>query len=225
MRTSKSLISAAVGVGLATGLYGISFGALSVAAGLDICQTQLLSLLMFSGGSQFAFVGVIASGGLSSVPAAVLSAWLLGIRNGFYAIQMAPILDISGWRKVIGAQVTLDESTAVSLSREDPTQRKAGFWLTGLSVFVFWNLLTLAGAFAGGLIGNPEQYGLDAAAAAAFVGLVWPRIKGLLSSISASLALVVAVVSSIWLPAGIPVIVAGLVVVALANLVYRGGDQ
>lgn len=225
MRLSKSVVSASVGVGLATGLYGISFGALSVAAGLDIWQTQVLSLLMFSGGSQFAFVGVIASGGLASVPAAVLSAWLLGIRNGFYAIQMAPILEVRGWRKPVAAQLTIDESTAVSLSREDSSERKAGFWLTGLAVFVFWNLLTLAGAFAGGLIGNPEQYGLDAAAAAAFVGLVWPRIKGLLSSVSASLALVVAVVSSIWLPAGIPVILAGLVVVVLANLVYRSGDR
>lgn len=222
---SKSVVSASVGVGLATGLYGISFGALSVAAGLDIWQTQVLSLLMFSGGSQFAFVGVIASGGAASVPAAVLSAWLLGIRNGFYAIQMAPILDLSGWRKLIGAQVTLDESTAVSLSRDDVTERKAGFWLTGLAVFVFWNLLTLAGAFAGGLIGNPEQYGLDAAAAAAFVGLVWPRIKGLLTSVSACLAIVVSVVSSIWLPAGMPVILAGLVVVAFANILYRGGDR
>lgn len=225
MTPSRSVISASVGVGLATGLYGISFGALSVAAGLDIWQTQVLSLLMFSGGSQFAFVGVIASGGVASVPAAVLSAWLLGIRNGFYAIHMAPILEIRSLRRLVGAQLTIDESTAVSLSREGVPERKAGFWLTGLAVFVFWNLLTLAGALAGGLIGNPEQYGLDAAAAAAFVGLVWPRIKGLLTSISASLALVVAVASSIWLPAGIPVILAGLVVVVLANILYRGGDR
>lgn len=225
MTPSRSVISASVGVGLATGLYGISFGALSVAAGLDIWQTQVLSLLMFSGGSQFAFVGVIASGGVASVPAAVLSAWLLGIRNGFYAIHMAPILEIRSLRRLVGAQLTIDESTAVSLSREGQPERKAGFWLTGLAVFVFWNLLTLAGALAGGLIGNPEQYGLDAAAAAAFVGLVWPRIKGLLTSISASLALVVAVASSIWLPAGIPVILAGLVVVVLANIFYRGGDR
>jgi len=225
MKTGNSVRAASLGVGVATGLYGISFGALSVAAGLDIWQTQVLSILMFSGGSQLAFVGVIATGGVASVPAAVVSAWLLGIRNGFYAIHMAPILEIKGCRRLVGAQLTIDETTAVSLSRDELAERRQGFWLTGVAVFVFWNLLTLLGAFAGGLIGNPEQYGLDAAAAAAFVGLVWPRIKGLFSSISASLALVVAVVSSVWLPAGLPVILAGLIVIVLANIFYRRGEQ
>ncbi len=222
MKSANSVRAASVGVGIATGLYGISFGALSVTAGLDIWQTQVLSLLMFSGGSQFAFVGVIASGGLGSVPSAIVSAWLLGIRNGFYAIRMAPILDLQGWRKPLAAQLTIDESTAVSLSRDGVEDRRKGFWYTGISVFIFWNLLTLLGAFAGELIGNPEQYGLDAAAAAAFVALVWPRLEGLLTSVAAIVALVVAVFTSIWLPAGLPVILAGLAVVILANLIYRG---
>lgn len=189
---------------------------------MDIWQTQVLSLLMFSGGSQFAFVGVLASGGMGSIPSAIVSAWLLGIRNGFYAIRMAPILDLKGWRKPVAAQLTIDESTAVGLSREGAREMRQGFWYTGIAVFVFWNLMTLIGAFAGELIGNPEQYGLDAAAAAAFVALVWPRLKGLMTSAAALIALVVAVLTSIWLPAGVPVIIAGLTVVALANLTYRG---
>jgi predicted branched-subunit amino acid permease len=222
MNATSSVRSASIGVGIATGLYGISFGALSVTAGLDIWQTQVLSLLMFSGGSQFAFVGVLASGGMGSVPSAIVSAWLLGIRNGFYAIRMAPILDLKGWRKPVAAQLTIDESTAVGLSREGIGEMRKGFWYTGIAVFVFWNLMTLIGAFAGQLIGNPEQYGLDAAAAAAFVALVWPRLKSLLTSAAAVIAFVVAVLTSIWLPAGVPVILAGLTVVVLANLTYRG---
>jgi predicted branched-subunit amino acid permease len=222
MKTSGSVRATSIGVGVATGLYGISFGALSVAAGLDIWQTQVLSLLMFSGGSQFAFVGVIASGGFTAIPSAIVSAWLLGVRNGFYAISMAPVLDLKGWRVPVASQLTIDESTAVSLSRELPKERKEGFWTTGLAVFVFWNLLTLAGAFAGETLGNPEQYGLDAAAAAAFVGLVWPRLKGLLNSGVAVIALITAVVTSLFLPAGLPVIVAGLVAVAIANVFHKG---
>lgn len=222
MKTSASVRATSIGVGVATGLYGISFGALSVAAGLDIWQTQVLSLLMFSGGSQFAFVGVIASGGVAAVPSAIVSAWLLGVRNGFYAISMAPVLDVKGWRVPIASQLTIDESTAVSLSRETPKERKQGFWTTGLAVFVFWNLLTLAGAFAGESLGNPEQYGLDAAAAAAFVGLVWPRLRGLLNSSVAVVALITAVATSVFLPAGLPVIVAGLVAVIVANIFHRG---
>ena len=225
MNKSSSVRAASIGVGLATGLYGISFGALSVAAGLDIWQTQVLSLLMFSGGSQFAFVGVLASGGFGSIPSAVVSAWLLGVRNGFYAIRMAPILETRGWCKPIAAQLTIDESTAVSLSRDGVDERRKGFWFTGIAVFIFWNLLTLVGAIAGELIGNPEQYGLDAAAAAAFVGLVWPRLKSLFTSLSALVALAVAVVASLWLPAGLPVIVAGVVVLALANVFYREGRE
>jgi predicted branched-subunit amino acid permease len=111
------------------------------------------------------------------------------------------------------------------LSREGTEERRKGFWLTGIAVFVFWNLLTLVGAFAGELIGNPEQYGLDAAAAAAFVGLVWPRLKSLMTSASALVAMAVAVIASVWLPAGVPVIVAGLVVIALANIFYREGRE
>ncbi len=221
MNASSSVRAASIGVGIATGLYGVSFGALAVTAGLDLWQTQVLSLLMFSGGSQFAFVGVLASGGFGSVPSAIVSAWLLGIRNGFYAIRMAPILDLKGWRKPVAAQLTIDESTAVSLSREGSIEMKQGFWCTGIAVFVFWNLMTFIGALAGELIGNPEQYGLDAAAAAAFVALVWPRLQGVLTSLAAVVALVVAVLTSMWLPAGVPVIVAGLAVVILVNLIYR----
>ena len=221
MNASSSVRAASIGVGIATGLYGVSFGALAVTAGLDLWQTQVLSLLMFSGGSQFAFVGVLASGGFGSVPSAIVSAWLLGIRNGFYAIRMAPILELKGWRKPVAAQLTIDESTAVSLSREGSIEMKQGFWCTGIAVFVFWNLMTFIGALAGELIGNPEQYGLDAAAAAAFVALVWPRLQGVLTSLAAVVALVVAVLTSMWLPAGVPVIVAGLAVVILVNLIYR----
>ena len=219
--TSKASVRAnSIGVGLATGLYGISFGALAVAAGLDIWQTQVLSLMMFSGGSQFAFVGVLASGGVAAVPSAIVSAWLLGIRNGFYAIRMAPVLGLRRRSLVVASQLTIDESTAVALAQESKEDQREGFWTTGIAVFVFWNALTLLGALAGSFIGKPETYGLDAAAAAAFIALVWPRIKSLLESLTAVIALVVAAVSSIWLPVGVPVMVAGLVAVIIANLAH-----
>jgi predicted branched-subunit amino acid permease len=200
-----------LGVGLATGLYGVSFGALSVAAGLDVWQTQVLSLLMFSGGSQFAFIGIIAASGLGSVAvgAAVVSAWLLGIRNGFYAVRMAPILQRVGLQKLIPALLTIDESTAVATAQVNPSEQRKGFWLTGLAVFVFWNLATLFGAFLGDAIGDPGTWGLDAAAAAAFLGLIWPRLKERQSLAVAALSMVIAVVLTPLLPAGVPVLVAG----------------
>lgn len=200
-----------IGVGIATGLYGISFGALSVAAGLDLWQTQLLSLLMFSGGSQFAFVGVMATGGAASLPAAIASAWMLGVRNGFYALQMKPLLIPLGIKLPFAAQLTIDESTGVATAQNEPLNQRRGFWLTGLAVFVFWNLLTLLGAVLGSSIGDPSAYGLDAAAAAAFLALLWPRLKARQPLIVATAAALVAVVLTPWLPAGFPILLAALV--------------
>jgi predicted branched-subunit amino acid permease len=200
-------------VGFATGLYGISFGALSVAAGLDFWQTMALSLLMFSGASQFAFVGVIATG--AGVVPAVLSSWLLGVRNGFYAIRLAPVLSLSGILKPIGAQLTIDESNGVSLSQEpDPSKQRQGFWLTGIAVFVFWNLLTAAGALLGSVIGDPADWGLDAAAGAAFLGLIWPSLKESKLLLLAVVSAFTATLLSKFVPAGIPVLLTAGVAVA-----------
>ena len=229
MARQSSVTSVSIGVGLATGVYGISFGALSVAAGLDIWQTQVLSLLMFSGGSQFAFVGVIAAaGGVASggavIGAAIVSAWLLGIRNGFYAVRMAPLLGRVGLGKLVPALLTIDESTAVSMGQQDLKDQVKGFWLTGAAVFVFWNLMTLLGAVLGDALGDPRAWGLDAAAAAAFLGLLWPRLKEKQALAVAVAALFIATLTTPYLPAGVPVLLAGLaaVVVGVWNLL---GDK
>lgn len=209
----SALLLTSVSVGFATGLYGISFGALAVAAGLDVWQACVLSLLMFSGGSQFAFIGVISGAGASALPAAIVSAWMMGVRNGFYAVAMAPILQLRKLNRVVGAQLTIDESTGVALSQTEPEKQKFGFWATGISVFVFWNSMTFAGALLGEQLSDPAAWGLDAAAAAAFVALVWPRLTDSPTRVVAVLALLVAVVSSPFVPQGVPVLLAGAVAV------------
>lgn len=200
-------------VGFATGIYGISFGALSVAAGLDIWQTSVLSLFMFSGGSQFAFIGVFASGGLASLPAAITSAWLLGVRNGFYAVTMNSLLGMLGWRRPFAAQLTIDEATAVALSRDTELEKRRGFWQTGGFVFLFWNLMTLLGAFLGEALGDPNRWGLDAAAAAAFVALVWPRLADSKLRLTAILSMITGVVTSPFVAVGVPILLSGAVAV------------
>lgn len=215
MSRISPLTSMSVGVGIATGLYGISFGALSVAAGLDIWQTQVLSLLMFSGGSQFAFVGVLAASGVggAGVGAAVVSAWLLGIRNGFYAVRMAPILGKMGLGKLIPAMLTIDESVGVATAQSEKSDQVRGFWITGISVFVFWNLMTFLGAVLGDALGDPRAWGLDAAAAAAFLGLLWPRLKERQALAVGAAALIIATLTTPLLAAGLPVLLAGLAAV------------
>lgn len=220
MAKFSPLTTMSVGVGLATGLYGISFGALSTVAGLDVWQTQVLSLLMFSGGSQFAFIGVIAAGGPAAAGAAIVSAWLLGVRNGFYAVKMNSVLHALGIKRFVAAQLTIDESTGVSTSQDQLADQRKGFWITGISVFVFWNLMTLMGALLGNALGDPSVWGLDAAAAAAFLALLWPRLKQRQALAVAASAFFIAVVTTPSLPAGIPVIIAGVVAifVGLLNL-------
>ncbi|WP_186445166.1 AzlC family ABC transporter permease, partial [Isoptericola variabilis] len=195
-----------VSVAVATGLYGVSFGALAVVAGLDVLQTMALSLLLFSGGSQFALIGVVAAGG--SPVAAVATASLLGVRNTLYGAVVAPILRVRGWRRLAAAQVTIDESTAVAVAQGDPAAARAGFWTTGVGVFVLWNAFTLLGALAGDALGDPRAWGLDAAAAAAFLALVWPRLAPRRAQLVAALAVVTSLVLVPVVPAGIPVLAA-----------------
>jgi predicted branched-subunit amino acid permease len=215
----------ALSIGLATAAYGISFGALSVASGLSVPQTCVLSLLLFSGGSQFAFAGVLGAGGTPLAAAA--TAALLGVRNGFYSLQLAPLLRPSRWRRPLVAQLTIDESTAVAVAEQaaDPDRpdlARLGFWATGVSIYLGWNATTLFGALLGDLLGDPRRYGLDAAAAAAFLALLWPRLKDAGPALVAAAAAVVALAAVPFVPAGVPVLAAAAVGV-LAGL-RRGED-
>jgi len=204
---NRQVISTSLSVGLATGLYGVSFGAIGSAAGLSVPAVVLLSVLMFSGASQFAFVGIIAAGGAPIT--AISSAWLMGVRNSFYALRLSPIIGPRGLWRLLAAQLTIDESNAVSAAQEELRNQKLGFWLTGAAVFVFWNTATLLGAMAGNLIGSVEAWGLDGAAAAAFLGLLWPRLKNNLPL--AAVGALVALIAIPLTPAGVPVLLAAAV--------------
>lgn len=214
---------AALGVGLAVSAYGVSFGALAVASGLDIWQTCVLSLVMFSGGSQFALIGVLATGGAAAGPAAIASATLLGIRNGLYSMRMSPIIGGPWWRRLLAGHWTIDETTAVGTAQPTLRGQRVGFWVTGAVIYVGWNLTTLLGALLGDLVGDVRMYGLDAAAAAAFLGLLWPRLTSRQPVAVAVAASVVAAVLVPWLPPGLPVLAAAVVavVVGVTNLFGR----
>jgi len=203
---NRATASQSLSVSFTVGLYGTAFGAASIAAGFSVLQTCLLSLLAFSGASQFAVVGVMGAGGTAI--AGIATASLLGVRNMLYALRMAPLLRVSGFKKVIAAQVTIDESTGVALSQEKlgTEAMKQGFWLTGFGVYIFWNIFTLLGALGAKAMGNPSAWGLDAAVPAAFLGLVWPRLTNKLERALAVGALVLAVLLSPVLSAGLPII-------------------
>jgi predicted branched-subunit amino acid permease len=215
----RQVIRQCLSVGIATGAYGISFGALSVTAGLSLWQTIALSALLFSGASQFAVVGIIAAGGAGA--AAVATSSLLGMRNGLYGLQMSRLLAVRGLRRVPAAQLTIDESTAVAIAQPEPAAQKLGFWGTGLAVYLLWNLSTILGAVVGNALGDPRRFGLDAAAPAAFCALLWPRLKSGDTRAVAAVAAVIALVAAPHAPAGIPVLVAALAAVVAGLLPPR----
>lgn len=201
-------------VAIPVGTYGAAFGAAAIGSGFTVLQTCLLSLLLFSGASQFAVVGVMGAGG--SPLSAIATGSLLGLRNGLYGLRMAPILSVRGIRKVIGAQLTIDESTGVALNQESKglAASRYGFWATGVGVYFFWNLFTLIGALGANSIGDPSAWGLDAAVPAAFLGLVWPRLVDAKSKVVGVAAALLALILIPIAPAGVPIIATALLAIA-----------
>ena len=209
----RAVLRDSLSVAIPVGTYGAAFGAAAVAAGFSVLQACALSLLLFSGASQFAVVGVMAGGGTAS--SAIATGALLGIRNGLYGLRMAQILNLNGLKRVLGAQITIDESTGVALTQETRGEAamRYGFFATGLGVFFFWNFFTLIGALGAGAIGDPSSWGLDAAVPAAFLGLVWPRLVDRKTRIAALLAVLLALGLTPFVGAGFPII--ATVVIAL----------
>ena len=210
----RATATQSLSVSFTVGLYGIAFGAAGIAAGFSILQTCALSLLTFSGASQFAVVGVMGAGG--SALSGIATASLLGIRNGLYGLRMAPVLQVRGAKRIIAAQITIDESTGVAIGQEDLGNQamKQGFWLTGFGVYFFWNIFTVVGALGAQAMGNPSAWGLDAAVPAAFLGLVWPRLLGRFERTLAASAVLLAIALSPIISAGLPIITTALLAVA-----------
>jgi len=201
----------ALAIGVATGVYGVSFGVLAVGAGLSVAKTCALSLLVFTGASQFAAVAVIGAGG--GPVAAVAGGLLLAARNTAYGLVLAPVIRGRLLRRALGAQLVIDESTAMATAREDPAEARRAFWATGLSVFALWNLGTLIGAWVGGALGDPSALGLDAAFPAAFLALLAPQFRRAGAPAAALAGALVAVALVPVVAPGVPILAAALGVV------------
>jgi predicted branched-subunit amino acid permease len=207
-----------VGLGLAVGLYGVAFGASADAAGLDAWQAMVLSALMFTGASQFALVGVLGAGG--SAAAAVGSALLLGTRNTVYGVRMAPLLAPRGvLRRAGAAHWVIDETTAMAVAAPDRETGRLAFWVTGASIYLGWNAMTLVGVLGASGLGGTAEAALDSVVPAAFLALLWPRLRRGFAehAVQRRVALggaVIALALTPFVPAGVQVIAAAVAVAA-----------
>lgn len=207
----------ALAIGVADGVFGITFGALAISAHLSIAETCALSLLAFTGASQFALVSVLAAGG--SPLAAVASALLLGARNTLYGLRLRDILPRRLWP--LRAHFVIDETTGMALAQPEDRLRAPAFAITAATLFVLWNIGTLVGALVGLSTGDPRRFGLDVAGPAVFLALLAPMVRRRGELVAALAAAVVTIATLPFLPAGIPVLVAATVGVAAALALRR----
>ncbi|WP_445403071.1 AzlC family ABC transporter permease [Streptomyces sp. LE64] len=207
-KRDAAVVRDALGVGVAVGLSGFAFGVTAAGGGLDLLQTCALSLLVFTGASQFALVGALAAGGNPFTAAA--GAFFLGVRNAFYGLRLSQVLALPRAVRPLAAHWVIDETAVVSLAQ--PTRRAAriGFTVTGLTLYVLWNLTTLLGALGADAIGDTDAWGLDAAAPAVFLALLAPMLRTTAERAVAGLAVLLGLGLLPLLPAGVPVLAAAL---------------
>ncbi|MFG1944532.1 AzlC family ABC transporter permease [Nonomuraea sp. NPDC048826] len=203
-----------LGVGLAVGLSGVAFGAAAVTAGLTVPQACVLSLLAFTGASQFAFAGAVGAGG--DLLSAASGALLLGARNTLYGLRMADVLQVRGARKLATAQGVIDETTAVALAQPTPEAARAGFFTTFAAVYAGWNLTTFLGAVGTSSLGDPGMLGLDVVGPATFLAILWPRLKesAELRWLAAG-GMAIALAATPFFPPGVPVLLAAVAVLVV----------
>ncbi|MFF7080585.1 AzlC family ABC transporter permease [Streptomyces lavendulae] len=207
-RPRAAVVRDALGVGVAVGLSGFAFGVTAAGAGISVLQACVLSLLVFTGASQFALVGALAAGGNPFTAAA--GAFFLGTRNAFYGLRLSQLLALPRAVRPFAAHWVIDETTAVSLAQPDRKAARLGFTVTGLSLYVLWNLTTLLGALGAEAIGDTSAWGLDAAGPAVFLALLAPMLKTSTERAVAGLALVLGLGFLPVLPSGVPVLIAAL---------------
>ncbi|MFE6664981.1 AzlC family ABC transporter permease [Streptomyces sp. NPDC057697] len=218
-KPDAAVVRDALGVGIAVGLSGFAFGVTSAGSGLSLLQTCALSLAVFTGASQFALVGALAAGGNPYTAAA--GAFFLGVRNSFYSLRLSQLLALPRGLRPFAAQWVIDETSAVTLSQ--PTRRTAriGFAVTGLTLYVLWNLTTLLGALGAEALGDTDAWGLDAASPAVFLALLAPMLKSTAERATAALAVLLALGLLPVLPAGVPVLLSALAAPAVLFLSGR----
>ncbi|MFE9727576.1 AzlC family ABC transporter permease [Streptomyces sp. NPDC005794] len=222
-KPDSAVVRDALGVGIAVGLSGFAFGVTSAGSGLTLLQTCALSLLVFTGASQFALVGALAAGGNPYTAAA--GAFFLGIRNAFYGLRLSQLLALPRPLRPLAAQWVIDETTAVTLPQPNRRAARIGFTVTGLTLYTLWNLTTLAGALGAEALGDTDAWGLDAAGPAVFLALLAPMLKSTTERVTGGLAVLLVLGLLPVLPAGAPVLVAALAAPVVLFLQGRGRDK
>lgn len=185
---------------VADAIVGASFGAIAVSGGFDPWVPVVLSLIVFAGGAQFAAIGILMGGG--GAVAAVATGLILNARLLPFGFAVA---DVVG-NRLPGVHLITDETVAFALKGAGPRERHDYFWTSGLALFAAWNASVVAGALAGTAIGDVGTLGLDAAFPAVLLALIMPALADRGVRVPVLTGGVIALAASTVLPAGLPVL-------------------
>jgi 4-azaleucine resistance transporter AzlC len=195
----------ALALAAAVGVVGASFGALAGTAGVPFVLMVALSVVVFAGASQFLLVAVVAAGG--NVFAAVVAGLLMNARHVPFGLAIGDTIGGSWPARLLGAHLLVDEVVAFSRARGSGPRARAAYWTCGILLFVFWNVGAVVGRLAGSAIPDPSAFGVDAAFPAALLALLLPALRRADARRVGLVAAVVALAATPFLPAGVPVIV------------------
>jgi 4-azaleucine resistance transporter AzlC len=184
------------------------FGGLAVQAGLRPLEVWGMSVLVFAGAAQFVAVPMMAAG--APVLAIVLTTYVVNMRHYLMAATLAP--SFRGFRRpwlALIAHLINDESFAVASARSRPPD--AGVYLgSAAAIYGAFMLGVVPGTLLGGLVEDPERYGLDFAFPAVFLSLVAVQLRGRADWLVAGAAAVLAVAIAVLVPGNWHIVVAGL---------------
>ena len=222
-RRIDPVFARAIPVGLAVGAYGLSYGVLAVAAGLSPLVATVSSVIVLAGGSQFAFVGVLAAGGNPLTGA--VGGLLLNLRYLAFGFAIAPHLPGGPvWRRALDGYLVVDESVALALAdRSGDVARR--FRTVAYTVVATWIGATALGAYGGQLIGDPGTFGLDAAFPAGFLALLAPWLRTRQGRVAAGTGVALALVLTPITPPGVPILAAAVGAVVAMRVQAGAGPE
>ncbi|GAA3400975.1 AzlC family ABC transporter permease [Paenibacillus hodogayensis] len=152
---------------------GFAAGVVGKTSGLSVAEITLMSALIYAGSAQFIVAGMIAANG--SAAAIIATVWIVNLRHLLLSAALSPYFRHLPPIKAMGiGSLLTDETFGVAMNQPANKTLISERWMHGLNITAYlnWILATLAGAFFGKWITNPEKFGLDFALPAMFIGLL-----------------------------------------------------
>jgi predicted branched-subunit amino acid permease len=189
---------------LPTVALGVSFGIVARPIMGPVAPIAM-SILVFSGGAQFAALSVLLSGGAAI--AAISAGMLMNARWLPMSLAITPSLHGGRLRRSAEAQAIVDASFVIS-DRGDGTFDRG--LLIGATVpqAISWISGTVIGVVAAGSIHDPNALGLDAVFPAFYLALLLRESSGRRAYEAMALAAIITIGLTTFAPPGVPVIVA-----------------